>query len=111
MTASDVQALVFAAIGDDWNETNSHGIDLRACLIKPRRMQVIWRMAGEARSALETREVWLVLEERSVTKNGRMIVFDEKRKVFGLASPGHGSDEHPSLDGYHGDFWTTFKEM
>ena len=111
MTASDVQSLVLAEIDDDWERTNTHGVDLRSCLVEPRCMQVIWRTVRDGQVTQETREVWLVLEQRPVTKDGYKIVFDESRKTFGLASPGFPSDPHPCLAGYYGDFWTTFGGM
>jgi hypothetical protein len=111
MTASDVQSLVLAEIGDDWSRTNAHGVDLQSSIVEPRRIQVIWRTVRDGQVTQETREVWLVLEERPVSGDGYKIVFDESRKTFGLASSGFASDPHPCLDGYYGDFWTTFEGM
>jgi hypothetical protein len=111
MTASDVQSFVLAEIGEDWSRTNAHRVDLRSCLVEPRRMQIICRTVRDGQVTQETHEMWLVLEERPKTKDGYKIVFDESRKTFGLASPGFPTDAHPCLDGYYGDFWATLEGM
>ncbi len=111
MTSSEVQSLVWAEIDESLTETNAHGVDLRSCLVKPKRIQVIWRKVRDGKMTEETHEVWLVLEERPLTKDGYMIVFNESRKVFGLVSPGFPSDPHPCLDGYYGNFRATFAGM
>ena len=111
MTASDVQSIVLTEIGNDWSETNAHGVDLQSCLVQPHRIPVIWRTVQDGQVVEDTRQVWLVLEEEPVTKHGYKIVFDDNQKMFGLASPGYASDPHACLVGYYGDFWTTFKGM
>ena len=111
MTTSDVHSLVLAEIGDDWSRTNAHGVDLRSCLVEPRRIQIIWHSIRKGQVTQQTQDVWLILEERPATKDGYIIVFEESRKMFGLASPGFPSDPHRCLDGYYRDFWTAFEGM
>jgi hypothetical protein len=111
MTALEVQSYVLAEISSEWGRSNTHGVDLRSCIVEPRRILVIWRTVRDGQIAQENREVWLVLEERPTSKDGYKIVFDESRKTFGLASSGFPSDLYPCLCGYYGDFWTTFEGM
>jgi hypothetical protein len=54
-------------------------------------------------------ELWLVLEEDPVNRNGYKIAFDEERGDFGLACP--GIDGHEIFLGWYGSFWTTFEAM
>src|SRR5215471_12472933 len=83
----------------------------RHSVVEPRRIQIIWHSIRKGQVTQQTQDVWLILEERPATKDGYIIVFEESRKMFGLASPGFPSDPHRCLDGYYRDFWTAFEGM
>ena len=53
----------------------------------------------------------LVREENPCQNDYYMIVFSEERAMFGSASVGFASDQHPVVCGYYGDFPTTLANM
>jgi hypothetical protein len=79
VTSDEIAALVRAEIGDDWGQTNAHGVDLRTCLVTPVKKMYAMQFSGAQA------ELWLVLEERPVDHTGYEIVFDERDQRFGLA--------------------------
>jgi hypothetical protein len=83
MTSAEVRAIVEAEIGGDWSQSNSHAVDLRRCLVQPR--QVACRNTFPKLDAGKPLQLWIVLEERPDTKDGDLIVFDERQRKFGLA--------------------------
>jgi hypothetical protein len=111
MKSEDVKALIERHIAGRWDESNLHGVNLRASLVPPVTVPVIFRRVIDGRIEDETIQVWLVLEEDPKAKDGYKIVFDETRNMFGLASKGFPKDPHLVLDGLYGDFWTTFQGM
>ncbi len=80
-----------------------HGIDLSRCLILPLRQRY-------EDSFLEGRtvELWLVLEENPEGESGYQIIFDERRRQFGLAVKSKGGRV---FIGYHGSFLNTLEGM
>ena len=111
MTASEVKALVETQIGDDWDETNHHGVNLREALVAPQRCKFIHRFVRDGSVSDTIVDAWLVLEEEPSTRDGYKIIYDEQAKSFGLASPGFERDPHPCVVGLYGDFWAAFKGM
>jgi hypothetical protein len=110
MNSKDVYKLVVEQIADRWDESNSHRVDLRTVLVKPSRTTMILRLVRNGKIKDSTVDVWLVLQE-SRTGDGYFIFYDDERNQFGLASSGFADDRHLVIDGYYGDFWSTFKGM
>ncbi len=111
MTASEVQARVNAEIGNDWNQTNSHGVALRSCLVAPRRIHALFKTVRDERVEALPQTVWLVLEECPAAKDGYKIVFDENREAFALAFADSSPEARPCIVGYYSDFWSAFQGM
>ena len=106
MTAADVRALVEAEISDDWSQSNSHHVDLRQCLVMPRLVScrnTFPKLAGGM-----PLELWIVLEETPGKRDGYLIVFDERKRVFGLAD---WDGDTPVFLGFHGTFLNTLRGM
>ncbi len=82
---------------------DTHGLDLRRCLVAPRKLTVDLDGGG-------AEDVWLVLEENPGTNDGYKIVYDEAARRFGLATPGFEKDQ-PFLIGWYGDFPTALRSM
>lgn len=110
MTSREVADYVKTEIGGQWAESNAHGVDLRKCLVPPRKIKMINRLVKDGQIRDSIVEVWLVLEEVP-GGDGYSIFFDEDKREFGLASKGFATDPHPVICGYYGDFWTTLKGM
>ncbi len=106
MTSAGVRARVEAEIGTDWSRSNAHGVDLRRCLVQPRRVTCVNTFpqlnGGEPLSR------WIVLEESPGGTDGYLIVFDDRCGDYGLAI--RGSDG-PVFIGYHGSFLDTLRGM
>ncbi|HUL23766.1 MAG TPA: hypothetical protein VLZ10_20085 [Thermodesulfobacteriota bacterium] len=79
MNAEEVTELVNQAIGNRWEQSNAHGVNLRTCLVKPEKKTYMHLITGE------TLDLWLVLEEDPKERKGYKIVFDETDQQFGLA--------------------------
>ncbi len=111
MNAAEIERLVHDGIGDSWDVTNHHGVDLRKALVPPHLIKVIQRLvrAGELHDVVI--DAWLVLIEKPESGEGYRIVADADGSTFGLASEGFASDEHLVLCGWYGSFWTTFEAM
>ena len=63
MTADEVRRIVLESIDKQWDETNSHGVDLRSALVTPSRAKMIRRLVKKGKAKEETSEVWIVLRE------------------------------------------------
>ncbi len=111
MTSADLAVLVETEIGDNWSESNAHGVSLRSSLVRPDLIKVIDRRVEDGRIHDEVIDLWLILEERPKTRDGYKIVYDERARSFGLATQGFKEDSYPVLVGFYGDFWTTFEAM
>ena len=104
MNSADVQALVEAEIGDKWSQSNTHGVDLRKCLIPPRKVachNTFPKLRGG-----KPLELWIVLQEKPGQGDGYLIVFDETRRLFGLA---YLQGDTPAFLGFHGTFLNTLE--
>lgn len=106
MMPAEVRAIVESEIDGDWSRSNSHRVDLRKCVVRPRK--VACRNTFPKLNGGKPLDLWIVLEERPGTKDGYLIVFDEQRKVFGLADWG---GETPAFIGYYGSFLNTLQGM
>jgi hypothetical protein len=106
MTSAEVQAIVKAEIGGDWSQSNAHGVDLRKCLVQPRK--VACRNTFPKLHGGKPLELWIVLEETPGRRDGYLIVFDETQRVFGLAD---WDGETPVFLGFHGTFLNTLEGM
>lgn len=106
MTSADVRAIVEADLQGDDSASNDHGIDLRKCLVEPRRVtcrNTFPQLAGGL-----PLEMWIVLEEMPGQVDGYLIVFDEERGKFGLAV---WAEETPVFLGFHGSFLAALRGM
>jgi hypothetical protein len=106
MNPAEVRAIVEAEIGDDWSRSNAHAVDLRKCLVQPR--QVACRNAFPKLNAGKPLQLWIVLEETPGRRDGYLIVFDERRRMFGLPD---WDGEAPVFLGYYGTFLNTLQGM
>jgi len=106
MTPAEVRAIVEAEVGGDWSQSNSHGVDLRKCLVKPRK--VACRNTFPKLNKGKPLQLWIVLEETPGKTDGYLIVFDEAKHLFGLAD---WDGDTPVFLGFHGTFLTTLKGM
>jgi hypothetical protein len=104
MTPEEVAIRVKRDIGENWEISNAHGVDLRRCLVTPEK-----RRYEDISPAGETVELWLVLEEDPILRNGYKIVYGESRDEFGLAM--RDDKDNDIFLGYYGDFLTTFDAM
>ena len=103
MNATEVTRLIESEIGEDWDRSNAHGVDLKVCLVPP----ALCRFEN-CFNPVDSIELWLVLEEDPQNKGGYMIVFDDSTREFGLAI--HGTDQDVSLWSY-GSFLDTLEGM
>jgi hypothetical protein len=106
MKSADVRVLVDAEVGGDWSQSNSHGVDLRRCLVQPR--EVSCRNNFPKLNGGKPFQLWIVLEESPGKRDGYLIVFDERQRMFGLAC---WDGDTPVFVGYHGTFLNTLQGM
>jgi hypothetical protein len=106
--SDEVAALVRAEIREKGSGSNAHGLDLRMCIVTPRKIRCRNTFPDPDHPKPPILELWLVLEEVPGSAQGYVIVFDESEREFGLAYPG---DRDPAFLGWYGDFWTTLHAM
>ena len=82
---------------------NSHGVDVEACVVTPRRLKFENSLHDGAFI-----DLWLVLEECPGHYEGYLVAFDDERCEFGLAV--HGK-KHPVFIAYYGSFTETLSAM
>ncbi len=109
MTVEQVEELVRAQVGDNWNYMNDHRISLKQALVSPQKMPVIVRAVRNDRVKDELQEVWLIGQEES--SDGYRIVMREDGLQFGLASKGFPTDKHLVLTGWYGGLKSAFLSM
>lgn len=103
MTSEEVSRLVETQINGNWSRSNAHNVDLRKCLVTPR------KMSFDGSNPDDKFELWVVLEESPEDGSGYKIVFDEETAEFGLATPGWRSN--PCFLGFYGSFFDAFDAM
>lgn len=106
MTPAEVRAIVDAELVGDYSASNDHGVDLRTCLVEPRKVScrnTFPQLAGGL-----PLEMWIVLEETPGQTDGYLIVYDEERGKFGLAD---WNGNTPVFLGFHGTFLATLRGM
>jgi hypothetical protein len=103
MTSDDVHNLLLTEIGDQWDRSNLHGVDLRRCLMRP---EVIVAVDAVDESDVE---VWLVLLNHPDTRLGYGVAYDEKSGKFGLLQFVEGYA--PCLLGLYGGFLDALDAM
>ncbi len=110
MTSDEVANLVRQQIGKRWDQSNAHGVDLRKCLVEPKRVEMGASIPNHGGDAVDTTVwVWVVLEEDPEEEKGYKIVMEEETCEFGLAvSDTRGQ---PFYLGRYGDFMTTLAAM
>jgi hypothetical protein len=106
MTAAEVRAIIEAEIDGNWSQSNAHSVDLRKCLVQPRK--VACRNTFPKLDGGKPLQLWIVLEETPGRKDGYLIVFDEARCVFGLAD---WDTDTPVFLGFYGSFLITPQGM
>lgn len=103
MTEMEIHDMVTAAIGDQWDRSNLHGVDLRRCLVPPEQVAAV--NAGDETDT----PVWLVLLEAPDTRLGYAIAYHEESKQFGLVQL--TKEYAPCLIGLYGGFFNTLEAM
>jgi hypothetical protein len=106
MNSDELRRIVEAEIGGDWSYSNAHGVNLRECVVRPRKVacrNTFPKLQGSA--PLELR---IVLEETPGSNDGYLIVFDEQRRTFGLAD---WDGDVPVFLGFHGSFLNALDGM
>jgi hypothetical protein len=111
MNALCIQNVVHSQIGNAWDETNGHGVDLRQSMVTPTLISIIERQVRNGRIEDKIIKAWLVLIEEPKTQVGYRIVASSEGETFGLASEGFPGDKHLVLCGWYGDFMTAFRGM
>lgn len=101
--AKEVTAIINAEIGENWNQSNAHGVDLHTCILPPEKKTFTDVTSGKVC------ELWLVLEEDPKERKGYKIVFDDAKGLFGLAT---AQIDGPDLFlGLYGSFLETLESM
>ena len=103
MTSDQVRELVEAAIGDQWQRSNLHRVNLRSSVIEPRKVTFV-----TAKDEQEV-EAWLVLLEDPKGTLGFGIAYDEGTEQFGLIQMAKGYE--PCLIGLYGGFFDALDAM
>ena len=106
MTSDEVRAVVVAEIGDDLSQSNAHGVDLRSCLVQPRKVSC--RNTFPKLNGGKPLQLWIVLEETPGKRDGYLIVFDDRLRWFGVAD---WDGDTPVFLGWHGSFLNTLQGM
>jgi hypothetical protein len=96
-------------IAGNWSRSDLHGVKLQRCLLERPTLESFDNPTHRpdlSESAENPRKValWLVLEENPVGKDGYSIVYDQDRKLFGLAYRG-------TFIGLYGCFLDTLAAM
>ena len=106
MTPAEVEALVLAEIGGEWERWTPHQLDLPRCVVRPPRLETYFSKTRDGEVALD---LWLVVEEEPDTHDGYEVFYDGEEKVFGLGVIDVEGRRH-YLGGY-GTLWQTLESM
>lgn len=105
MEPIEITRIIEAEINGNWDLSNDHGVDLKKCLVSP--VKYIYE---DGVRDIKLVELWLVLEEDPENHSGYEIVFDEKKRKFGLATISAHTNRKVFL-GIHGSFLETLEGM
>jgi hypothetical protein len=111
LDADQIRLIVIDAIGDSWDETNHHGVDLREALVRPSLIKVIQQTVHEGEIRDTVIDAWLVLIENPESGDGYRIVANADGSDFGLAIQGASRDAPLFLYGWYGNFMNTLEAM
>ena len=105
MNAEHLRARIEREIAGDWARTNAHGCDLKRSLVEPVELPF-----EDPLNSSMTVNLWLVLEEDPITRDGYKIVYDAELEQFGLACRST-SGRNVYLGAYGGTFIEAFEAM
>lgn len=109
MTSNEVQELIKIELKSKDNRSDAalgHGLDLNQWLLAPTRIKVMHSFKNELV------EVWMVLEEDPIKKEGYKIIYSEEEELFGLAvCASERDDAIPTLIGFYGGVLDTLYAM
>jgi hypothetical protein len=88
--AAEVRKRIEDEIGEDWTQSNSHGVDVRRCLLREPVLRTYTNSffdPAKPKDKTNRRNIklWLVLEEAPYRKKSYQIVYDDRKDLFGLA--------------------------
>ena len=106
MTSAEVRAIVESELAGDWSQSNSHGVDLKRCIVEPRK--VVCRNTFPMLKGGRSLHLWIVLEETPGKNDGYLIVFDDPQGKFG---PAVWDGKTAVFLGFHGSFVKTLQGM
>jgi hypothetical protein len=102
VTGKDVAKLVRTQIGEEWDRTNLHGVDLRRSVVEPIELNF-----------LDVHErpltAWLVLRNDPDGGPGYGVAYEPNAGQFGLVQFAQGYE--PLYIGSYGDFFDAFDAM
>jgi hypothetical protein len=107
--ANEIRQKIESIIGDDWDKSNAHGVDLRKCLlITPKLVRHDNTLERKSDAEPECRYLWVVLYEDHENEAGYSIVCDSAAENFGLAMRDQSG---PVFLGWYMGFWAVFDSM
>jgi hypothetical protein len=101
-TREAVANLVKQQIGDQWDRTNLHHVDLRHALVEPTEVTLVDAHGNRLRA-------WVVLREDPSGGPCYGIAYDPLQEKFGLVQFAPNFD--PFFIGYYGGFFDAFEAM
>ena len=78
MTSNEVKAMVDKSLSKYMGYKNDYGCIVSKCLITPEKLLFVDVDNSEV-------ELWDILEEDPEKRDGYMVVYDEKEKLYGIA--------------------------
>ena len=109
MNANEVKEIIEKEIAGRRVASNWHDVDVRACLVEPRKISAQNTFPHPGRPEPKTLDLWLVLEELPGENDGYLILFDQDLHEFGLGIWGKGGGI--VFIGYYGSFLSTLQGM
>ena len=111
MDAEDILKIIRSQIGDRWETTNWHEVNLQKSLVHPKLISVIDRQVRNGEIQDQIINGWLVLVENPESQSGLRIVANQDGTNFGLAQGKFPSDQPLIIFGWYGDFLSAFTSM
>ncbi len=106
LTAEQLSARIDLEIGNNWSQRNGHNCNLKQCLLAVPALQQF----ESSSDPTKTIDLWLILEEDPVNRDGYKVVYDESTNKFGLACK-FISGRNGYLGAYGGTFLEAFDAM